>query len=892
MVSPLVLVYNIGLPNYTLILPLFGGSVNLVDWGDGSTSNDGSRSHTYTSSGIYTVSVYGAGITMLSYAYDNGATGQEYLTQCTDFGNIGLTDLSFAFRLTPLLTTIPSVLPTGSIVTNMQGIFQYAGPFTTDITGWDVSNVTNMQSAFTAVNLFNQNISVWDVSKVTNMQAMFDGATSFNQDISGWDISLVTNMVSMFSGATAFNNGGNALNWGSKTSNVTNMNNMFVNAQAFNQNISGWDVSKVTSMNGTFAGAQSFNQDITNWDVSLVTNMASMFASASVFNQPLLWGNKTSNVKYMSSMFSGASAFNQDISAWDVSSVINMNGMFSSASAFNQNISAWDVSNVTDMSNMFQAAIAFNQPLISWNVSQVQYMGYMFQNASSFNQPLYLWNVQNVLYMNNMFDMATVFNQPLNNWSFTVIDDISSMFFKAFAFNQDISSWNVSTVTNMSATFSLATSFNQDISSWNVSNVQNMSYMFNTAIAFNQPLNNWNVSNVLNMTSMFTNAVVFNKPLNNWNVSNVYGMSNMFQGAIAFNQDISSWNVSLVESMNSMFQSASSFNQPLNNWNVSNVYDMTGIFAGSSLSTSNYNAILNSWSTLTLQPNVTMGVLGLIYTSAGVGGHNILTNSPNNWSILGDAYVPDGVNKDIPFTFTYYNTIGLTSGNQYQLFYLGNPISSTVTYDGVSNTLNFTNVLLNTSGVVPIVLKNNTGAFDVVTFTTNIQSICFKEDTKILTNKGYIPIQNLRKGDFVKTLKHNYVPINIIGRSTIHNPSNEERSKERLYKCSKEQYPELMEDLIITGCHSILVDEFTNPQQREKTAEVLTRIFVTDCKYRLPACVDERASVYEIPGSHTIYHLALENDDYLMNYGIYANGLLVETSSKRYLKELSKMELL
>ena len=70
------------------------------------------------------------------------------------------------------------------------------------------------------------------------------------------------------------------------------------------------------------------------------------------------------------------------------------------------------------------------------------------------------------------------------------------------------------------------------------------------------------------------------------------------------------------------------------------------------------------------------------------------------------------------------------------------------------------------------------------------------------------------------------------------------------------------------------------------------RIFITDRKYRLPACVDQRTQVYEHPGTYTIYHLALENDDYYMNYGIYANGLLVESCSKRYLKELSGMELI
>ena len=79
--------------------------------------------------------------------------------------------------------------------------------------------------------------------------------------------------------------------------------------------------------------------------------------------------------------------------------------------------------------------------------------------------------------------------------------------------------------------------------------------------------------------------------------------------------------------------------------------------------------------------------------------------------------------------------------------------------------------------------------------------------------------------------------------------------------------------------------------ERERTRDVNGKIYVTDNKYRLPACVDMRASVYEKKGVHTIYHIALENDDYYMNYGVYANGLLVETCSKRYLKELSNMEL-
>jgi len=169
---------------------------------------------------------------------------------------------------------------------------------------------------------------------------------------------------------------------------------------------------------------------------------------------------------------------------------------------------------------------------------------------------------------------------------------------------------------------------------------------------------------------------------------------------------------------------------------------------------------------------------------------------------------------------------------------------------------------------------------------------CFKTDTKILTNKGYIPIQDLRKGDLVKTVLHEYKPIVMIGKRDIIHPASQERIKEQLYKCTKKNYPDIVEDLIITGCHCILVDDFINPEQRENTIKVNGRIFVTDNKYRLPACVDEKTLVYETAGTYTIYHFALENDNYYMNYGIYANGLLVETCSKRYLKEHSNMTLI
>ena len=175
---------------------------------------------------------------------------------------------------------------------------------------------------------------------------------------------------------------------------------------------------------------------------------------------------------------------------------------------------------------------------------------------------------------------------------------------------------------------------------------------------------------------------------------------------------------------------------------------------------------------------------------------------------------------------------------------------------------------------------------------------CFCEDSKILIlnadtkKEEYVFVQDIRKGTLVKTSKDGYLSVDMIGKSSIFNPETKERIKTRLYKLSKSNYSDLFEDLILTGCHSILVDSFKDEEQKQKVIEVNNNIFVTDNKYRLPACVDERSEPFEKEGSFNIYHIALENENYYSNYGIYANGLLVESCSKRYLKELSKMTLL
>jgi hypothetical protein len=182
-------------------------------------------------------------------------------------------------------------------------------------------------------------------------------------------------------------------------------------------------------------------------------------------------------------------------------------------------------------------------------------------------------------------------------------------------------------------------------------------------------------------------------------------------------------------------------------------------------------------------------------------------------------------------------------------------------------------------------------------FMINVQNlsqnmVCFKEGSTILTEHGYRPVEELRRGDKVQTYLHGLVAIDLIGCREIVHAASAERIKDQLYCCGKDAFPELTDDLIVTGCHCLLVKRFADDAQAQAAIQVNGGVYVTDELFRVPACVDSRTTVYPLAGTHVIYHFALEHEDYYMNYGVYANGLLVETTSKRFMKELSGMRLL
>ncbi len=77
----------------------------------------------------------------------------------------------------------------------------------------------------------------------------------------------------------------------------------------------------------------------------------------------------------------------------------------------------------------------------------------------------------------------------------------------------------------------------------------------------------------------------------------------------------------------------------------------------------------------------------------------------------------------------------------------------------------------------------------------------------------------------------------------------------------------------------VLKQQSEKTAKREEIEKMLGQIFVTDKKYRLPVCLDSRALKIQNHDEINLYHIVLENDNEQNNYGIYANGLLVESIS-------------
>ena len=551
-----------------------------------------------------------------------------------------------------------------SNVTSMSYMFDGATVYNQDLSSWDTSKVTTMWSMFSDATAFNQDISSWDTSNVTFMWGMFRSATAFNQDLSSWDTSSVTDMKSMFSGATAFNQ--NISGW--DTSSVTNMAYMFSDATAFNQDISGWDTSAVISMHFMFSGATAFNQDLSNWDISAVTNMTNMFTGVtlSTANYDSMLDSWSKQAVQSNVTFDGGNSKYCDLGeagrailegkGWTITDLGKDTSAVCNTLAF---ITVWKTTAAGESITIPIAPGETYDYTINWGDGSTTDSGQTgaatHTYATAGNYDVSITGTFPRIYFNNTGDKAKILEvkqwgsqawtsmekafDGCNNLNITAADmpDLSNVTSLTHMFRyasletaNTVGDWDVSTIQDMEGMFQ-GTSINADISGWNTSSVTDMQWMFFDATAFNQDISSWDTSKVTSMGSMFSHATVFNQDLSSWDTSKVTTMWNMFNNATAFNQDLSSWDTSSVNDMGAMFTSATAFNQDLSNWDISAVTDMASMFLNVTLSTANYDSIMDSWSKQTVQPDVSFHVGNSKYCDLGEAGKAILVGK--GWTI-------------------------------------------------------------------------------------------------------------------------------------------------------------------------------------------------------------------------------------------------------------------
>ena len=263
------------------------------------------------------------------------------------------------------------------------------------------------------------------------------------------------------------------------------------------------------------------------------------------------------------------------------------------------------------------------------------------------------------------------------------------------------------------------------------------------------------------------------------------------------------------------------------------------------------------------------------------------TDSGENWTLA--LNLSSMANS--AFTFCTINgsnalAVGGTSSGTAGIIYFSTDAGSTWTRVTSSNlsssSILRSGVLAGTSATEGLIVGTPNPTTNTGSVFYSSATACFNEGTKILClNKNsideYIPIENLRKGDLVKTYKHGYRKIDFIGKKSMVN--DPDRFCRSMYKMEKTNSNCLIEDLILTGGHSILVDDLDD--HKEKNDEILDGVQMIDDKFLLLACVSKDFIQIQTNEVFNYYHLVLEtgSDDNQI-FGVWANGILAETTTK------------
>jgi|688.fasta_scaffold203231_2 hypothetical protein len=169
------------------------------------------------------------------------------------------------------------------------------------------------------------------------------------------------------------------------------------------------------------------------------------------------------------------------------------------------------------------------------------------------------------------------------------------------------------------------------------------------------------------------------------------------------------------------------------------------------------------------------------------------------------------------------------------------------------------------------------------TFSKNTPiACCFSEGTRILgltaqLKEEYRLVQDLLIGDFIKSYLHGYRKVSKILKGSFVNNPTEHGVANCMYRMSKTEDNGLIEDLTLTRNHGVLVEKLTEDEEKKVDKNNLP---VIDGLLSIITSDSDKFEKVKDTNVYNYYHFSLDGDgDNDRRFGVYANGLLVETPS-------------
>ena len=460
--SPFQLQYTATPTSLTITLPL-SGTVNVaVNWGDtkyNAYTTSGEKTHTYSTSGPYTVEIDGTltqfGLGDSTYLY------APLLSNVISFGEIGLTSLSGAFNGATNLLLVPASLPIKSSITDLsytfKGAINFGGSLANDnITKWNVASVSNMAYLFSGCIAFNKDVSKWFLYKVTSMSHMFSGCSNFNKNISNWNVSSATDMSYILADCSSFNQ--DLSNW--NISNVTNMDHFFhqtpISKTNYDNMLIAWsnsnpqntvstfyaDLTKYSYGNPSLAryklSVSPYQWSITDLGIDTTTlptpmsleyrvttgNLTITLPLYGIVDVLLSWGDTSSLFTYTTT---GDKTHTYSTIGTYTVLIYNRLTQFGNGSTSYANadrlykVNSFGDISLTSLSGAFYGATNLTEvPTSLPTSSTITDLSYAFKNATSFDQDISNWDISSITTMENMFDGVTLsttnYDLLLNAW--------------------------------------------------------------------------------------------------------------------------------------------------------------------------------------------------------------------------------------------------------------------------------------------------------------------------------------------------------------------------------------------------------------------------------------------------------------------------------------------